>query len=1391
MPSEGAVRWPRRRTILRATAAVLLVAIGAAVVAVRSGWVHDQVRQLALGQLRRLINGEITFDRLTGSLVTGLSVHGLRIVQDGETVVAVEQLQASYDVLRLIRGSWIVDDVRLVRPRIVLRQTSRGWNLARLARASETPRSGTWLVDLSRVVIVDGHLRIEVPQRPAAILEQLEASASLKLSDTATEISLAHAGFHESTAGLDVNELRGRLDIAGTRLSVSGFHVRIPGLRADGGAAVSGGQIADANVTLTLADWSAARLAPHLPASAGRMPATTGTVTVAGRAPDFAVEWAIRAAAVGRSDGRIHLAWVADRPLAFTGRVSVAELDPAALLQRKDVEGWINANAEVDAALDLQQPDRTRLTLQVDASQSRLAGYRVDGLNARVEVNGSRAVAVGRVRAYDAQATFRATASGGVGDRPRVIDATGTITALDLAQLPPSLRAPAIESHVTADYTARYAETGWSVAATSRSTTISGVEIGPGSVARVAKNGVAMTAQVDAALPRVPATLVRLPADEVSDLQVRLNLDLSTDARRITSLAALSGSGTLSAVEYDSSRVNPTRADLDVAIADGIVQVRALDIRSPLVLATGSGSIAVAPDAVGESALDYRVDVPDLTRLSAFGVNGLSGGARVEGRLVGPSTEWRIDGAVAAHEVNYAARGSALALNGSIGARVRPGQWNATTGVLDLEGSFITVGGQEIPRLSLVASYADRRLGLRGRVEQARRSMDLTSVIDLHPDHQEVHLRSLTVAGSGAPWTFDGPDEATIRYSPAAVSVDGLQLRRGGEVISVGGRLALEAGADPASTLTVAMTDVDLGDVTTLAVGSARVDGTVTGTIEVGGMLAAPVARADVRLRDGMVVNVPVSSMTFEADVENRIATLRATVIETSGTTLEIAGRVPTSADAGTMDLRVQSTPISLGLVQAATSAVSDVTGTAVLDLHLTGTRAAPEVDGRVVVGGGGMVVGATGVAYQDVNADIRLADGWAIVEQARLTDDDGHTLEMSGRTATRASEGRRAVEMTIRGQDIRVLNNELGDVSLDLDLQVAGAVSAPRLTGDIVGSRVRLEVDALLRALGAEGGTLPPETDAPEPGSAAAAAPVASAPATGAAADGNGREVVDAPEVADAPTPGPATGAGPWVSSTIDVAIRLPENAVLRGRDLRVGSGTMGLGDVNMTVGGLLRLRKAPGATAGVVGAVEVVRGFYEFQGRRFTVGRGSALRFRGNELSNPVLDVTGEREVSGVTARVRVAGTAQRPVLSLSSSPALAESDVLALIVFNQPLSQLGASQQVDLLERAGDIALGTLASSLTESIGRALDVDLFEIRSPTAGEAGEVALGTQVNERVFIGVRQEFGSSEMSRVSIEYRISEALRLLTSVAQGTSRSSRTRAAETAGVDFVYTIKY
>jgi autotransporter translocation and assembly factor TamB len=68
-------------------------------------------------------------------------------------------------------------------------------------------------------------------------------------------------------------------------------------------------------------------------------------------------------------------------------------------------------------------------------------------------------------------------------------------------------------------------------------------------------------------------------------------------------------------------------------------------------------------------------------------------------------------------------------------------------------------------------------------------------------------------------------------------------------------------------------------------------------------------------------------------------------------------------------------------------------------------------------------------------------------------------------------------------------------------------------------------------------------------------------------------------------------------------------------------------MGNVNITLGGALTLAKDPGLPP-LAGEVEVVRGTYEFQGRRFNILPDSTLRFRGSEFLDPALDVSAERK-------------------------------------------------------------------------------------------------------------------------------------------------------------------
>jgi translocation and assembly module TamB len=236
----------------------------------------------------------------------------------------------------------------------------------------------------------------------------------------------------------------------------------------------------------------------------------------------------------------------------------------------------------------------------------------------------------------------------------------------------------------------------------------------------------------------------------------------------------------------------------------------------------------------------------------------------------------------------------------------------------------------------------------------------------------------------------------------------------------------------------------------------------------------------------------------------------------------------------------------------------------------------------------------------------------------------------------------------------------------------------------------------------------------------------------------------------------------------------------------------------VNITVGGDLHIRKEPGSKIAPVGTVQTVRGTYEFQGRRFDLVRGGTLRFVGSPNINPNLDLTATRTIpnTGVEARIHVTGTAQSPQLELTSNPPLEQSDILALIVFNRPVNELGTGERSSLAATAGGIATGFIAAPLGESIGKALDLDLFEITTTTeSGDLGAgVTLGQQVGDRTFVRLRQEFGARNTTEFQFEYQLARFLRAQAKASPETSGSGNRinqRRVERAGIDLIFFFSY
>ena len=72
------------------------------------------------------------------------------------------------------------------------------------------------------------------------------------------------------------------------------------------------------------------------------------------------------------------------------------------------------------------------------------------------------------------------------------------------------------------------------------------------------------------------------------------------------------------------------------------------------------------------------------------------------------------------------------------------------------------------------------------------------------------------------------------------------------------------------------------------------------------------------------------------------------------------------------------------------------------------------------------------------------------------------------------------------------------------------------------------------------------------------------------------------------------------------------------------------------------------------ISGRADLVRGGYEFAGRRFDLLRGT-IRFQGEVPADPTLDILATGDTQGLSATIRVTGTGQRPEIAFSSTPAL----------------------------------------------------------------------------------------------------------------------------------------
>jgi translocation and assembly module TamB len=225
-----------------------------------------------------------------------------------------------------------------------------------------------------------------------------------------------------------------------------------------------------------------------------------------------------------------------------------------------------------------------------------------------------------------------------------------------------------------------------------------------------------------------------------------------------------------------------------------------------------------------------------------------------------------------------------------------------------------------------------------------------------------------------------------------------------------------------------------------------------------------------------------------------------------------------------------------------------------------------------------------------------------------------------------------------------------------------------------------------------------------------------------------------------------PPPTAGDTGVVALDLTLKAKRGVLIKGRGLNVD---MAL-DAQVT-----------GTTAKPVlsGQAQVVRGDYDLAGKRFTFDSSGTVSL-STDPSAIRLDLTATwDQQSSLTAVIRIQGTAQKPLISLSSIPILPQDEVLSQVLFGSSAAQLSPFEAAQLASALTALASGG-GFDVVGGLRSFARLDRLALISGNAATGVSVAGGKYLGENVYLEVAG--GGRTGPSAEVEYRVTRNLSLV-----------------------------
>lgn len=509
------------------------------------------------------------------------------------------------------------------------------------------------------------------------------------------------------------------------------------------------------------------------------------------------------------------------------------------------------------------------------------------------------------------------------------------------------------------------------------------------------------------------------------------------------------------------------------------------------------------------------------------------------------------------------------------------------------------------------------------------------------------------------------------------------------------------------------LSNLDLNDIVKVIKPKTEVEGALSANISVRGTMAAPQINAKINAGNLVYKDFKNDDISLDLMYLDRNLALKFLITDNSATIMQATGNADVDLNLNNpgedikkarFNLSVSSSGVDLSPLTSVSSEIEKSAGLLIIDLKASGTLDDPSVNGQLVLKDGTFKIKSLGNEFNISNATIEMQGQKGFLRQTEIVSGKG--------TAT------------FEGQiDIPTLTYDLtGNMQNFL-------VKPKRISANISGN-LKLEGEGVKIDVGGKVTVSKARITIPE----------------------KQEKEIEEIKFIDEGKDEFAVGSGGQTdyfkeNVALNLQIKMRKNNWVKGRG------------ANIELSGDLDIKKAFGQPVRIAGTINTVRGTYETLGKLFRIKEGR-VSFSGTENINPFLDITALYRVSSAQIFVNISGTADKPVLKLSSDPPMSETDIVSYIVFGAPSDRIGSSNRASIQGAAAGVAGGIAAAQLEKLLGSKFSLDVISVGGGTSGP--QVEVGKYLTQDLYIAYERATTQSLLdsttiteNRVLLEYTV------------------------------------